>query len=327
MDSVKSVLVYVGGDHKIGDAVIKLPLALAVRRTFPEARITWLAGAGRSGLAHELAGLVGGALDEIIESSGVGLSWRELAGPRPLAGRSFDIVIDTQLYLLSTLVVRRIRHRRFISGTVGFLLSDIRPKGGKRPPEVTRQLAQLLELACGHAVDWNNCIDLPEAARAEAARLLPEGPVYVGFAPGSAEACKRWPLERFLAVARQQADTGRTPVFLLGPQEADWVGAVRAEVPKAQLPLQATATMTPELTVALGERMAAAVSNDCGAAHLLALSRVPMVSLFGPSNARKFRPFTPRCVVLDARTWGSSDIDAIPVEAVSPAVARVLAEA
>lgn len=324
MDNVKSVLVYVGGDHKIGDAVIKLPLALAVRRTFPEARITWLAGVGRSGLAHELAGLVGGALDEIIETSGIGVSWRELVGARPLADRSFDVVIDTQLYLLSTFVVRRIRHRRFVSGTAGFLLSHARPKGGKRPPEVTRQLAQLLELACGHAVEWNNRIDLPEAARAEAARLLPEGPVYVGFAPGSAEARKRWPLERFLAVGRQQADAGRTPVFLLGPQEAEWVETVRAEVPEARLPLQAASAMSPELTVALGERMAAAVSNDCGAAHLLALSMVPMVSLFGPSNAKKFRPFTPRCEVLDARAWGSSEIATIPVEAVSPAVERLL---
>lgn len=325
MDNVKSVLVYVGGDHKIGDAVIKLPLALAVRRTFPEAHITWLAGVGRSGLAHELAGLVGGALDEIIESSGIGVSWRELLGPRPLPGRSFDVVIDTQLYLLSSLVVRRIRHRRFISGSAGFLLSHARPKGGKRPPEVTRQLAQLLELACGRAVEWNNRIDLPEAARAEAARLLPEGPLYVGFAPGSAEARKRWPLERFLAVARQQADAGRIPVFLLGPQEAEWGDAVRAEVPEAELPLQSATAMTPELTVALGERLAVAVSNDCGAAHLLALSKVPMVSLFGPSNAKKFPPFTPRREVLEARTWGSSEIGAIPAEAVSPAVARLLA--
>lgn len=325
MDNVSSVLVYVGGDHKIGDAVIKLPLAHAVRRAFPQARITWLAGEGRSALAHELSGLVGGALDEIIECAGIGLSWGEMIGPRPLAGRSFDVIVDTQLYFLSTLVVRRIRHRRFISGTLGFLLSHARPKGGKRPPEITRQLAQLLELACGHPIDWHNRVDLPAEARAEAARMLPEGPVYVGLAPGSAEERKRWPLERFLAVAREQAAAGRTPVILLGPQESAWVETVRAAVPEAVLPLQAAAAMTPELTVALGERLAVAVSNDCGTAHLLALSKVPMVSLFGPSNAKKFKPFTSRCEVLDARAFGGPEIVRIPQEAVSPAVARLIA--
>lgn len=325
MDDVKSVLVYVGGDHKIGDATIKLPLALAVRRAFPQARVTWLAGVGRSALAHELAGLVGDALDEVIENAGVGRSWTELFDARPLGGRRFDVIVDTQLHLLATLAVRRIPHRRFVSGAAGFLLSAARPVGGRRPPEVTRQLAQLLELACGHAVDWHNGVPLPAAARAEAARLLPEGPVYVGFAPGSAEEKKRWPLDRFLAVAREQAETGRVPAFLLGPQEAGWVETVRAALPEARLPLQEAGAMTPELTAALGGRLAAAVSNDCGAAHLLALSGVPMVSLFGPSSARKFRPFTPRCEVLDARVWGRPDIDAIPVEAVSAALARLTA--
>lgn len=325
MERVSSVLVYVGGDHKIGDAVIKLPMALAVRRAFPEARITWLAGIGRSALAHELSGLVAGALDEVVESAGIGCSWRELIGPRPLGGRRFDVIVDTQLYFLSTLAVRRIPHRRFISGTAGFLFSHVRPKGNARPPEVTRQLAQLLELACGREVDWSNHVDLPDAARAEAARLLPGGAVYVGFAPGSAEERKRWPLDRFIAVAREQAGAGRVPVFLLGPQEAGWVETVRDALPGALLPLQSAAAMTPELTVALGERLAVAVSNDCGAAHLLALSKVAMVSLFGPSNSRKFRPFTPRCEVFDARTWGSSEIGAIPVAAISPAVDRLLA--
>ena len=46
---------------------------------------------------------------------------------RPLAGRRFDLVLDTQRRLLTTLAVRRIRHGRFVSGAARYLLSDARP--------------------------------------------------------------------------------------------------------------------------------------------------------------------------------------------------------
>ena len=42
-------------------------------------------------------------------------------------------------------------------------------------------------------------------ARAEAIRLLPDGPTYVGIAPGSRQPNKNWPIERFRAAALELA--------------------------------------------------------------------------------------------------------------------------
>ena len=314
-----SVLVYVGLD-RTGDGLIKLPFVYALRRSFPEARITWLAGKGESVFAREMNAFVRGALDEVVENAGVGSRFSELLGPRPLAGRGFDLVIDTQRRLLTTLIVRRIRHGAFVSGTANFLLSDVQPQGPDRPRSVAMQLAELLELAgglppqgaCGAAAD-------PDS-ESLAARLLPAGPAYVGFAPGAGKAEKCWPLARYVEVARAEAEAGRVPVFLLGPMDVALAGEIRAALPRALLPLQEAAAITPALTIALGRRLVAAVANDCGAGHLLAASGVPLVSLFGPTSAEKFAPAAARLAVLRAQDWGGRAMEAIPAVAVVKAL-------
>ena len=95
------------------------------------------------------------------------------------------------------------------------------------------------------------------ASGAVAARLLPDGAEHVGFVPGSSagRANKRWPLERYVEVARRQAVRGRVPVFILGPEEAAWHADLARDVPQALFPLQEAAAAGertgPLLTIAL----------------------------------------------------------------------------
>src|SRR5512145_2020663 len=144
-----SILVYVGLDA-VGDGLMKLPFLRALRTAFPAARITWMAGKGHTVYAGSLAPLVGGLVDEVLDEANVGSRMSELLGPRPLADRSFDLIIDTQRRLLTTLILRRIRHGRFVSAAAGFLLSHARPpRGWRRPAAMVGQLLALVELASG----------------------------------------------------------------------------------------------------------------------------------------------------------------------------------
>ncbi len=319
----ESVLVYVGLDL-VGDATMKLPFVYALRRAFPKARLTWLAGKGKSAFAHQMAAFADGVLDEIVEDAGIGSRRAELVGRKPLSGRSFDVVIDTQRRALATLILRRIPHRRFVSAAAGFLFSDARPRRGDRPRSVAGQLAQLLDLACGYSQAWSGGVPVPTDAARDAATLLPDGARYVGFAPGAGNPVKCWPLPRYVELARALAAEGRVPVFLLGPSEAAMVEPIRAALPAALLPLQAVAETTPELTVALAARMEAAVANDCGAGHLIAASGCPMLSLFGPTSPDKFAPCASRLAVIRAQTWGRDAMEAIPLAAVLAAARGLL---
>jgi ADP-heptose:LPS heptosyltransferase len=318
------ILVY-SGLELMGDGVMKLPFVAALRERWPEARITWLAGKGRTVFAHELKPLVAGLIGEVIEDAGIGSRAAELLRRPPLRHR-FDLTIDTQRRLLTTLIVRRIPTRCFVSGTADFWLSSKKPpRGYVRPKAMLRQMLDLIEVAGGRAVRPGYDLSLGAQWLDAAAAALPEGPDYVGLAPGAGGAHKRWPLDRFVALARREAELGRVPVFLLGPAEADWAGELREAVPAARLPLQDPAVPpeiagSPLFTVAVARRLAAAVANDSGTGHLIAAAGRPMVSLFGPTPPAKFAPAAPVLEVVRAQDFGGEAMAAIPVEAVAAAL-------
>lgn len=319
--SPESILVYVGLD-RFGDGLMKLPFVRALRSTWPEARVTWLAGKGETVYAGRLSPLVFGLVDEVIQNAGIGLAAGELLR-RPLPDRRFDLILDTQRRFMTSLVLKRIAHGHFVSGTAGWLLSDARPSRRGKPPSMIRQMLDLIEAASGHTIE-------PARARAtlsadlerQAAALLPDGPAYVGLAPGAGDRRKCWPLDRFVALGRRYG----SPVVLLGPDETEWHTELKTELPAALFPFQATSLgADPALSLAIARRLRAAVANDAGTGHLLAAGDCPLVSLFGPTPAAKFAPFAARLTLIEAQSFGSDEMTAIPVDAVAAAVERHLA--
>lgn len=331
---LESVLVHVGLD-RLGDGLLKLPFVRGLRTAFPNARLTWFAGKDTTVYARALAPLVTYALDEIIEFGGVGLDPKELLRTRPLPERRFDLIIDTQRIVWTSLSAWRIRHGAFVSPAARFLLSSQKPpKGYTFPKAMQRQMLDLLEIASGTRFETPRRLhlELPEIRRRDALDLLPDGARYVGFAPGSGGRPKCWPLDRFIAVARQAAADGAVPVFLIGPQEEEWLTDITQALPNALLPLQAGDGAAqhgydPMLTIALGERMAAAVSNDSGIAHMLAVAGAPLVALYGPTVYEKFPPMCDAITVIRAATYGAREMTAIPVDAVIAALQAMPARA
>ena len=324
-NEIESVMVYVGLD-RLGDGLLKLPFVHGLRSAFPNAKLTWFAGKETTVYARALAPLVEGYLDEIIEHGGVGIAPKELLRARPLKGRRFDLIIDTQKIVWTSLSARRIRHGAFISPAARFLLSSKKPPSNyKFPKAMQRQMLDLLEIASDKKFPSPNklSIGITGTRRGEAQRLLPKVTGYIGFAPGSGGRPKCWPLDRYIEVARHVADQGATPVFVIGPQEEEWIDEITAALPDAILPLQiapADHGFDPMLTLAIGERLSKAVSNDSGIAHMLAVAGTPLVALYGPTVYEKFPPMTDTITVIKAEKYGSRDMSAIPVDAVSQAL-------
>ena len=318
MTSPSSILVYVGLDA-VGDGLIKLPFVRALRAAFPQSRITWMAGKGHTVYADTLAPLVSGLIDEVLDEAKIGSHWRELLRD-PLPGHHFDLIIDTQRRVLTTLILKRISHSRFISAAAAYVFSDAKPRNRQRPAAMAAQMMSLLVLAGGKSDSVAAPLPRDSATEALADRLLPAGPGYVGLAPGAGGKHKCWPLERFCALGASIAAKGLVPVFLLGPAEAEWEDFIRANVPGVLLPLQQTRQATPMLTIALGRRMRAAIANDSGTGHMLAAADIPLISLFGPTPALKFAPSTAKLTVVRAQDFGADTMDAIPISAVEAAL-------
>lgn len=328
-----SILVYVtsGPDNALGENVFKLPMLYALADAFPEARVSWVPGtSGSFYLQNVLAPLVGGRIHEFITDLWIPVEpWQALRADNPILKRRFDLIIDTQRYVARTLFLRRIPHRRFVSDNWRYAWSDRWPPKDVpiRPRLLSDKLLGLVATAAGKKISAPNPIPVPEAWLKRAAEMLPPGPIYVGVAPGVGNPAsgRGYPVEQYLAVGRELAQRGRTPVFFLGPAERALLPTVTDAVPGAVIPDLEGALGGPALTVALAGHLHAAVASDAGAAHLLAAGGAPMVSLFGPSNPLKRAPFSRSIVVLRAQDHGSNWVEAIPVAEVVAALERQIA--
>ncbi len=311
-----NVLLYIGPgpDNAIGENLIKLPFLRAVRELYPDASIAWAHGSGDSQFEGILKPLAAGLIDEIIPEGEIG----DLFDRKP--DRRFDLVIDTQKRPQKSLRLRRFAAKRFISATWGYLFSDARPPSGSfASPLLSDKLLALAAAAAGRALAPPiHLIRVPGDVDARAAEILPEGPTYVGFAPGAGrqDTGKMWPLDNYLATAAAHAGRGRVPVFVIGPQEREWEEEIRRTLPDAIVP----DLDGPLLTIGLAGRLAAALANCSGTGHMLAAGGAPMVSLYGPTDPRKFAPYTPRLTTIRAQDFGGDDITLIPTDVVIDAL-------
>ena len=221
-----SIAVYVGLDF-VGDGLIKLPFIRSLRQVFPKAKITWIAGTHKSEFKHSLTPLVANLLDEVIEEAKIGFIGVSEATLRerfkdlrnffkpPIKGRKFDLVIDTQTHVLTTLMVRTIKHKHFLSGSANFMLSDIKPhKDFQRKLNLSQRLVQLAEIASGGEIKVPPPpLPLDKKYRHLAKNALPDNKNYVGLAPGAGDIRKCWNLQNFISVAKDLSAKNRIPVF------------------------------------------------------------------------------------------------------------------
>jgi ADP-heptose:LPS heptosyltransferase len=261
-----------------------------------------------------------GLIDEFRQDSGIGESLSGVILPLPWRER-FSVIIDTQTTVWRSLTLRRLPHELFISPAARFRLSDRRPAPGHiRPPHMVDRLNELLTLAAGHIPAVTAELRLPEDLVAKAEAALPPGPAYIGLAPGAGKRFKCWPLDRFIAVASAQAERGRVPVFILGPDELEWLPQIREAVPTALFPEQDKAIwgegFTPLRTIALARRFTAALANDSGVSHMFGAADAPLVTLFGPTPAEKFQPKVTLGRVITAQEFGGEAMTDIPVQSV-----------
>ncbi len=322
------ILVYVGLDL-IGDGLMKLSFLKALRGLYPEAHITWFAGKGKSVFATTLAPIVTGLLDEVQDNILYGSNFWEFLRPLPFKDQSFDIIIDTQNRVNTTLFLKRIPHNIFISSSANFFFSDRKPfKGKKKSLHLQERLLDLVRLLKGSEdIELKRIpLNIPQKEEELAKKLLP-AQNYIGLIPGASVRRKCWPLERYIDLAARIKQKDFTPVFILGPQEKDWEDILKEKASFALFPLQdKLAGEKPSLflTMAIGKRLFAAVTNDCGPGHILASVDTPLVSLFGPTNAEKFYPFSPYLTLLKAQKWGGIEMNSIPIEAVKGALFALL---
>ncbi len=111
--------------------------------------------------------------------------------------------------------------------------------------------------------------------------------------PGSGgfSLARRWPADRFAAVARGLADRlGLRPLVLHGPAPGEL--ELAQKVAQGRLDLIGPAP-SPQALAALLARASLFVGNESGVMHLAAAMETPTVAIFGPTNDRAWGPYPP----------------------------------
>lgn len=289
--SKKKILIYVGLDL-LGDALIKIPFLKNLKAIFPKSEITWVAGKGYSTMNSSLKPLSENLIDNFKEKLGLGEKWQELFKKSKI-NHEFDIIFDTQKRFLTTLILKKIKSKIFISPSANYFFSDLKPDF-KDEKNLTKELINLSSLLSYKKKE----IILeqkfkPGLSLKSKKYILQFNKKKVAICPGASVEWKKWPLNNFIKISDYLASKKYTPVFFLGPKEEDMYNSIKSKLPESLFPIQETniKQYEPHMTILFARYCSFGLSNDTGCGHLLASADIPLISLFGPTNAEKFAPF------------------------------------
>jgi heptosyltransferase II len=319
----KVARVVVRGANWVGDAVMTVPALRELRRVLPGAHLT---------LATRpwAVGVFDGAdfLDDllIIEGRGAAGAWRQA---RAWRGRRFDLAIlfpnafapafvaalarvparmgyateGRALLLTHALPVPQWRGHRHEAFYYLNLVSELERRlvgGGRRarPQEESNEGAPEGVNAAPRAQ-----LQVSDGRRGAAREFLHDqgldmGRPLVALCPGSTNSrAKRWPAERFAALADLLAEGAGAQVLLVGSAEETEVSAAVVAASRRR-PLDLTGRTSLAESTALLSICDLLVTNDTGPAHLADAVGCPVIVIFGPTDPVTTRPFSERAVVV-----------------------------
>jgi len=295
----------------MGDVTMSLSMVTAIQAGDPNARITWMCGQGIAPLVRRVEGI-----SEVIEVDETSI----LAGTtiakitavvgawQKTFGRRFDTVYVAHSdlrYQVLTWALRAKTVRRLRGGS------------GERSIVPGRTHAdEYVRLVTGRD-DWRARsfsaptvrIGLTEALANRIEQFNPDGRPLVALTPGGARnvaresPLRRWPLERYAALARALHESGYC-VVLTGLRTDGWASSAFCHHPVLDL---IGATDVPSLASVL-QRCAVVVAHDSGTLHLARLVGTPVVALLGPTPPTMFFRHDPHTIVL----WPGGSLPCAP---------------
>ncbi len=281
----------------LGSITLTTPALRALKRSFPDAELTFLTFAQNAALCRLLD-----AIDrvEVYDAGDVRAFVRSAARLlRFLRRERFDAVVDLEFYANCTSLLTGLAGA---PRSVGFRSPKFWREAfyTERVPYTPAHITDnfLRAVAALGAEPDGDGLDAPRAgalAGAALDRLLPAdgGPlICVNVNASPLDFKRRWPLTAYRElIARILAHDAASRVVLIGaPEERDYVARLTAALPAGPRLLDLSGRLTLEQLVALLGRSALFIGNDSGPLHLAVAAGVPTVSFFGPETPARYGP-------------------------------------
>jgi lipopolysaccharide heptosyltransferase II len=299
--------------RQIGDVVFTTPAIAALADRFPSAQLTYLVEPAAAPVVAANPRLAKVIVAPRARGASGFLS--DLALGRRLARERFDVAIDFHGGPRASLLTWLSRAPRRIGYDVigrSWLYTDRVPRARELRPRhsVENQWDLLVPLGVAPADRERHPVEMPVDADAAArvrARLADQGITsrsrIVVMHVSAGNPFRRWPIDAFAEVAAGVArhDPAVHVIVTSGPSEADAASRVIDDA-RARLAggdrgrILACGEFSLAELRALVEHAALYVGGDSGPMHIAATSRVPIVSLYGPTLPVRSEPWRSRTI-------------------------------
>ncbi|MGA2834142.1 MAG: glycosyltransferase family 9 protein [Terracidiphilus sp.] len=297
----------------MGDILHALPAVTALRQIHPDWIIDWVVEPRWRALLAAESSSGQGSAQPIVNRLHLASTrtWRrapfscqtihEINALRiAMKAGEYDAVIDLQGAIRSAVLARLASGKRLIGE------AEPRERGARWlfseriSTHGTHVIEQDIELASAVAGDKlapvPPLLPVDPAAEAWADKILSSSnnkPIVL-INPGAGWGAKRWPVERYAAVAQCLVAGGCRILINVGPGEEPLADVILSQTAGAATPLVCSLAQL----IAVTRRIDLAIGGDTGPLHLAcALSR-PVVGIYGPTDPSRNGPFGTRFIVL-----------------------------
>jgi heptosyltransferase-1 len=303
---VRYLLVRLGA---LGDIVHAIPVAAAIRRAFPTAGIDWLVSAKHRDIL-DLVPVVDRRLVVVDRRDNVhGRGTSLVAAIRELRKNRYDVVFDLQGLVKSALLARASGAARVIGFSSAYLREPIARafytevhdpgRGGMYAAGETSHVVQMNLGMLEHLGITAGVPEFPieETVSPVAAQTIGQlAGRYMVLNAGAAWPNKRWPPQRFGALARELREReGLMSLVAWGPGEEMLADEVVRSAGGAAI--RSPRTSIGDL-VALLRGAAVMVSGDTGPTHIAAAVGTPLVGIYGPTRPSRNGPWAVRDITV-----------------------------
>ena len=281
----------------IGDLVLTTPAIAALREARPQASVDLIAS------EHALPVIPEGLVDSAIPFKRGGKSAsRSLFFPANLmtviglARRKYDTVIFFHHFTLPAgifkfwLIAKTTGARRLVglkNDNIRFLTDHIVDAGFGAEHQAQHWLNLVALLGVSSAARPAQVSREPYACQSLSASNRPKVVIHAGS--GGYSKARRWSPERFAAVARKLKETLDAEILLVGGPDDD-AHIVERLIADDNVNLVGKTTLPQLADVIAGADLF--IGADSGVMHIATATGTPVISIFGPSNADAWRPWS-----------------------------------
>ncbi len=316
---LKKILIYNSGGG-LGDSIQLIPIILSLKNHFKKSEFFYL-GAHENHFSGKLKDYEINIKTLDLGIQYFGFRWWHYFKAKnrfvKLNLDKFDLIIDLQSKLRNTLILKKIPADNFYSSTFNYFFCS---KKKEYSNQINNNIKTIINLEkfLDTKIEFKkfNFSNLKQMYLDEAKRLLPDNN-YIGISltQGNLYRKKSWPTKKFIQLAKKIEKNKKIPVFFVEKNNNELINEIKSEMKNALFPEHNSNLASPALVTALSSRLEKAISIDNGVMHMMSLTNIPMILLFGPTNSEKFAPSGENIKIIDSKKiYKTDDISKIEIE-------------